>query len=295
MARVSHPITSSVPEPAFVFVMASKRDSLGEPSIEVQPTWYPNADTVACWKRDDKTLALILESDARAGATVLLWCVSDAEMAALEESTRTRVDRIAAGEFDRYFHQQIARLAEPCADQILTRKMLVDDLAVIPDQAIRLLGDKLADPNGEVRCAVADVLFELGGGLRSIRCLLDDPEDHVRSHVISLLSYYGDDSAVEPLMAKLHSDPDPSVRGAAAFALGHIGSPQAIPSLLKALDHDHEYDEQGHSPSSTSATALDNILGTNQTRIKHEGSERQNCTKSGRNSWAAHEQGRPHD
>ena len=74
-----------------------------------------------------------------------------------------------------------------------------------------------------------------------------------------------------PLVARLRTDPDPGVRGQAAYALGHIGCPAALPHLLEALDHDHECDSQGHSPSSISATALDNILGTNQTRLRHNG------------------------
>lgn len=30
--------------------------SLGDPSVEAEPVWYPNAATIACWRRDDKTL-----------------------------------------------------------------------------------------------------------------------------------------------------------------------------------------------------------------------------------------------
>ena len=58
---------------------------LGDPAVEAEPGWYPSAERVACWRRDDKTLALVLERDARSGAAVLLWCVSDAELATLAE------------------------------------------------------------------------------------------------------------------------------------------------------------------------------------------------------------------
>jgi HEAT repeat protein len=100
--------------------------------------------------------------------------------------------------------------------------------------------------------------------------LFHDPEDGVRWHVIGSMSAVGDDSVIEPLIDKLQHDPAPNVRGTAAYSLGHIGSPKAIPALIQALDSDKEWDEQGHSPSSTSATALDNILGSNETRIKLE-------------------------
>jgi hypothetical protein len=37
---------------------------------------------------------------------------------------------------------------------------------------------------------------------------------------------------------------------------------------MATMASDHEVDVQGHSPSSCAATALDDILGTNETRIK---------------------------
>ena len=58
------------------------------------------------------------------------------------------------------------------------------------------------------------------------------------------------------------------VRNTAAYALGGIGDPVAIPALIETLDNDHERDELGYSASGCVATALDNILKTNHTRIK---------------------------
>jgi HEAT repeat protein len=245
--------------------------SLGEPAVEPYPAWYPNADMVAGWRRGDKTLTLVLERDDRSGAAVLLWCVSDGELATLLGASRTRLDRVIAADFDRHFDREVAHLVEPGRHRPLTFKTLVDDLAVIPDRSGTLLAGKLRDADGEVRCVAADLVLELGGGLPAVRPLLEDPVDWVRWHVIGLMARYGDDSAVEPLIATLQSDPEPGVRAQAAYALGQIGSLAAIPQLLDALDHDRECDSQGHSPSSVSATALDNILGTNQTRIKHDG------------------------
>ena len=37
------------------------------------------------------------------------------------------------------------------------------------------------------------------------------------------------------VVSELLSDPDPQVRGTAAYALGGIGSPAAIPALVRAL------------------------------------------------------------
>src|SRR5262245_1824245 len=73
---------------------------LGRPSFEGEAERYPKAAAVACWYRDGKTLARVLERAARSGPAILLWCVSDAEMATLTESARTRADRVASADFD---------------------------------------------------------------------------------------------------------------------------------------------------------------------------------------------------
>jgi len=240
--------------------------------MELSPIWYPNAASVAGWKLEDKTLALILERDTRCGAAVLIWAVDESELAALKQAATTRAERVLSVDFDGFFHTQIAQLAERGGNPFLRFKMLVDDLAMIPERAEVLLLGKLRADDGEVRCTVVDVLLKLCGwcGLPAALPLLRDQVDWVRWHVAGTLASYGNETAVDPLIGTLRSDPDPQVRGAAAYALGHISDPRAIPFLLDALEHDHEIDQLGHSPSSISATALDNILGTNQTRIKHD-------------------------
>ena len=99
--------------------------------------------------------------------------------------------------------------------------------------------------------------------------LFDDPGDWVRHHAVGCMGHHGDGSVVDTLLVKLRSDPDAGVRGEAAYSLGHIGDPRAIPGLIHALDHDREPTPLGHTPSSISATALDNILGTHETRVAH--------------------------
>jgi len=69
-------------------------------------------------------------------------------------------------------------------------------------------------------------------------------------------------------MERLQGDPDPQVRETAAYALGSIKSPAAIPALIETMGSDHAGDQLGHSPSSCAATALDEILGTNETRMR---------------------------
>jgi HEAT repeat protein len=142
------------------------------------------------------------------------------------------------------------------------------------DTVVPLLATKLADPDPEVRHrAITALLFvDALRALDLVLPMLNDPVSWVRWHTCGCLHDFGDERAVGPLVAVLEGDPNPQMRSTAAYALGGVGHPTAIPALLRALDQDHEPDIHGHSASSCAATALDDILGTNETRIRVSGS-----------------------
>lgn len=152
----------------------------------------------------------------------------------------------------------------------LVFRTVIDDLqAIAPEKAVSLLGALLRHSDGEVRFPAAKFMLRLEGdlGIPSVLPLFNDPLDWIRWSVVPEISKYADESVIDPLISVLKTDPDPGVRGQAAHALGCIGSPQAIPALISAIEQDKQEDALGHTPSSISATALDNILGTNETRI----------------------------
>jgi HEAT repeat protein len=137
------------------------------------------------------------------------------------------------------------------------------------DNVFPLLISRLAAEEPEARCdaITALVFLDPHRAVEPVAAMLSDPNTTVRWHASGCLHDFGDERAVPALCEVLKRDPDPQVRGTAAYALGGIGSPAAIPSLLAALGSDNEYDIHGHSPSSGAATALDDILGTHETRI----------------------------
>jgi HEAT repeat protein len=152
-----------------------------------------------------------------------------------------------------------------------TRKLTIAEMrAAGAERLFPFLAPMLADPDPEVRCLVCEavLLVEPGAGVDLVLPLVNDREVVVRWQACGCLHDFGDERAVAPLIQVLENDPDAQVRGTAAYALGGIGDPRAIPALLAALESDHEYDELGHSPSSSAATALDEILGTDETRIR---------------------------
>jgi HEAT repeat protein len=137
------------------------------------------------------------------------------------------------------------------------------------DKVFPLLCERLKAAEPEARCDAITALVFLDAywALEPVVSMLDDPDTTVRWHASGCLHDFGDERAVAPLCEVLRRDPDPQVRGTAAYALGGIGSPAAIPTLLAALGSDNECDMHGHSASSGAATALDDILGTHETRI----------------------------
>ncbi len=152
-----------------------------------------------------------------------------------------------------------------------TRNRIIAKLQSLgSDRLFPLLREFLNDSDGEFRCLVAEMAFRIDSAASVVLLLplLDDPEWAVRVEICGLLHDIADERTIPQLISRLEADPHPMVRNTAAYALGGIGSPVAIPALLKALDDDHEYDELGHSASSCAATALDNILNTNHTRLK---------------------------
>jgi hypothetical protein len=151
------------------------------------------------------------------------------------------------------------------------RKRAVAEMcAAGADRLFPLLVPRLTGPDPETRCAACEAILRIDArrAIEFVLPLLDDSEVVVRWNACGCLHDFGDERAVLPLIRVLQSDPDAMTRGTAAYALGGIRSPAAIPALLAAMESDHEWDELGHSASSSAATALDNILGTHETRIR---------------------------
>jgi HEAT repeat protein len=124
------------------------------------------------------------------------------------------------------------------------------------------------DPERRSNACEAVLLVDAQRGVPLVLPLLRDPDEGVRWWACDCLRQHGDERAAAPLIGVLQSDDDAEVRGAAARALGRLGGPAVIPALLAALAADHEEDIHGHSPAWSAALALDEILGTEETRVR---------------------------
>lgn len=160
-------------------------------------------------------------------------------------------------------------LIGPAAEAFSRRAQAIAEMqAAGADRLFPLLCPMLSDSDPAVRFGACDALF-LVDARRALDLslpLLADPESEIRWFVCGCLPYSKDERAIGPLIRVLEEDSSAQVRGAAACGLGRIGSPAAIPALLAAMNSDHELDMHGHSASSQSAAALENMLDT-QTRL----------------------------
>ena len=165
----------------------------------------------------------------------------------------------------------LARLSGPGFKGFEDRNQAVAEMrAEGADRLFPVLVPMLASPDPEVRCTACEAVLcvDAERAIELVLPLLEDPDVMVRWHASGCLHDFGDGRAIDPLIGVLQNDSDAQVRNTAAYALGGIACPAAIPALLTAMECDHERDIHGHSASSRAATALDDILGTNETRIK---------------------------
>lgn len=149
-------------------------------------------------------------------------------------------------------------------------RAVVEMQAMGAERLFPLLAPLLSGDDPEARCLACEAALRVDAGraVELVLPLLADPEAIVRWHACGCLHDFGDERAVSALVRVLQADPVAGVRSTAAYALGGIGSPAAVPALIAALQADHEPDANGHTASSCAATALDDIVGTDETRIR---------------------------
>jgi len=138
-----------------------------------------------------------------------------------------------------------------------------------PEKLFPLLTQLLKHRHLDVRCHAAESILRLDKacGVEAVLPFIQDRSTTLRWQICGLLHDFGDSRAVLALIERLKMDPDPQIRNTAAYALGGIGSFQALHALAEAEENDHEYDMHGHSASSVSTSAISDILMKESIRI----------------------------
>ena len=87
--------------------------------------------------------------------------------------------------------------------------------------------------------------YDFVAAIPHVRLLLQDPDDDLRGFLCQELWAYGRPEAVPLLVDTLQNDPDATNRTWAAWGLGNIGDPAAVPALGLAMRSDLGEDYKG--------------------------------------------------
>lgn len=161
-------------------------------------------------------------------------------------------------------------------EQILSR-LRTDEAPVAREVKLRVVGELRAkdsarvvtalhaglhDADPDYRCTIAWVFLVLDYD-SAIDCmrepLLQDADDGVRGYVCELLGASRRSEAVPLLIESLFNDPDGTNRSEAAWALGNIGDPVALPALERAIQTDDGVDYEGRPVKKIAAEAIRRI------------------------------------
>ena len=128
---------------------------------------------------------------------------------------------------------------------------------------ISTLQDLIRNPDPELRCDAAEALLRIDSEktVDLIIPLLTDSTESVRWNTCGLLHDFGSMRAVPALVRVLLHDPEGSVRGMAAWALGAIGDSAAIPALRQATESDTGTDHEGRRVRDFAVQAIQEIQG----------------------------------
>lgn len=124
-------------------------------------------------------------------------------------------------------------------EDALIRANAIEALQKVPSRALDAVKRGLRDDNMGVRYVAAMTASELRlrDAARDLQPLLEDPEPVVRAAAICALRNCGED--VDPtLIARMLASKDLRLRAQAAFTLGELGDPTAIP-MLRDMTSDH--------------------------------------------------------
>ncbi|MGP1309500.1 MAG: HEAT repeat domain-containing protein [Phycisphaerales bacterium] len=149
------------------------------------------------------------------------------------EPPRTDIDVTSTLSRSQLRESAISTLVEATrSDNALTRANAIEALQKAPNRALAAIRRGLRDDNVGVRYTAAMSASELRlrEAADDLRLLVDDPDPRVRAAAICALRQCGEDADPTPIARMLASN-DLRMRANAAFILGEIGDPSAVPML----------------------------------------------------------------
>jgi HEAT repeat protein len=130
---------------------------------------------------------------------------------------------------------------------------------------VSTLASYLRDADPEFRCTIASVFLKwnAAAAIPHVGSLIRDENEDVRGFICMELGAYKRHEAVPMLVDALANDPDATNRTWAAWGLGNIGDPAALPVLKIAMQNDEGADAEGRPVKQIAAEAIRRITEKN--------------------------------
>jgi HEAT repeat protein len=161
-------------------------------------------------------------------------------------------------------HAQIAKLLSDFhnIDSRVAKKALKTLSALDRQGTMNILVEFLHDKtDSSLRCDSAEAILLLDPNtVELVTPLLTDPLPSVRWNICGLMHDLGDHRATDGLVRVLTEDESGDNRYIAAWALGAVGAPSALPALQHAAASDDGTDREGRPVRDAALEAIDLIL-----------------------------------
>jgi HEAT repeat protein len=164
-----------------------------------------------------------------------------------------------SGEFDQLL--AMLRTDDPPVDPEIIKHVVSELRRKDIGKIVPVLTPCLKDANPEFRCTIATVFLACDAttAIPHVGSLIHDEDDDVRGFLCMELGAYKRREAVPLLVDALLNDPDATNRTWAAWGLGNIGDPSALPTLKLAMQNDLGEDYEGRPVKEIAAEAIRRI------------------------------------
>ena len=153
------------------------------------------------------------------------------------------------------------RTDDPPVDPVVLKGVVRELRGKSAETVTSALIEGLRDADAEYRCTIASVFLrvDFATAIQHVSALLHDEDGGVQGFLCMELGAHRRREAVPLLIDVLKRDSDGTHRVLAAWGLGNIGDPAALPVLKSAMQNDDGVDYEGRPVRDIAAEAIRRI------------------------------------
>jgi hypothetical protein len=217
--------------------------------VEKDSVWWAEIAGIVSAEVERRALAGDVQA-AQQATQAIVHEAGPAGRELLRGAAQSTLDRLASGRLARHLVVQLRKVDDDGVEPITQL------CHAVGPRIVKALADALmAEENARAIRRLRDLLLGFGGaGRQAVEQLKQSPNPAARRTAIELLRMFGGHEALADLAAML-GDGDPQVQREAVRALVHVGSPEAIAIVQRALD------------TNASSTILQELIGLRDEKV----------------------------